>query len=222
MRLSGSAIRLSAVAAVLIVVLAGCQSGPSIEDLKRRHEPRRDSAKAIRLNREARDAKDDLAKAEKLLLSAIDADPFYGPAHNNLGNVYLKQRKFYQAAWKFQLASKLMPTQSEPYTNLGLVFEHVGRLDDAAKEYEKALDHDDDDLTATTGLARIHVRQGTATHKTVDLLEKLTLRAATEKQRHWARTHLTRIAARVGQQVPTPQEPATTQPAEPAEREDGS
>jgi hypothetical protein len=31
-----------------------------------------------------------------------------GPAHNNLGIVYYRQKKYYLAAWEFQYAAKLM------------------------------------------------------------------------------------------------------------------
>ena len=41
----------------------------------------------------------DLAKAQEYLQKALVADVTYGPAHNTLGMLYLKQRRLYLAAW---------------------------------------------------------------------------------------------------------------------------
>src|ERR1051326_6844899 len=65
----------------------------------------------------------DPVKAEQLLQSAVKADPFNGPAHNDLGVLYLRQSKLYEAASEFELARKLMPGNPDPRLNLGLTFE---------------------------------------------------------------------------------------------------
>ena len=55
-----------------------------------------------------------LAKAEIHLKKALVADVTYGPAHNSLGVVYMLQRNYYIAAWEFEYAAKLMPSNTEP------------------------------------------------------------------------------------------------------------
>ena len=77
--------------------------------------------------------------AESTLQKAQDADATFGPAHNNMGIVYLHENKLYQAAWEFQYAAKLMPYKPEPKNNLGLTFEAAGKLDDAVDYYDQAL-----------------------------------------------------------------------------------
>jgi len=186
------------------LVLAGCRAGEPKPEPAAGSGGKRDTAKAIALNREAVAAKEDLAKAERLLERAIQADVFYGPAHNNLGIVYLKQRKYYQAAWKFQQAAKLMPRETEPLVNLGQVFETVGRLDDAREEYEKALQRDEADLAATAGLCRVLVRTGDRTPRTRRLLETLVLRAEDEAWRRWAQREVIRLRAHSEDPEPGP------------------
>jgi len=44
-------------------------------------------------------------KAETHFFKAIDYDPAFAAAHNNLGNMLLSRRDLYQAAWEFQRAS---------------------------------------------------------------------------------------------------------------------
>jgi hypothetical protein len=40
-----------------------------------------------------------------------------GPAHNNLGIVYYRQKKYYLAAWEFQHAARLYPTMGHTGKN---------------------------------------------------------------------------------------------------------
>ncbi len=69
-----------------------------------------------------------------------------------------RQKKLYLAAWEFQYASTLMPNRAEPRNNLGVVFESVGKLDDAAEWYEAALQIEPDTPEVISNLARVYVR----------------------------------------------------------------
>jgi len=44
------------------------------------------------------------AEAETLLRRALTADLYHGPAHNNLGVLYLTQGKLFEAAGEFEWA----------------------------------------------------------------------------------------------------------------------
>ncbi len=87
-------------------------------------EEARDTAKAERLTREAADMiYSDPERAESLLREALAADIFHGPAHNDLGVVFLERGELYEAAHEFEWARKLMPGHPDPRINLALVME---------------------------------------------------------------------------------------------------
>lgn len=115
------------VLAGLFVVLCGCtshRSGPYSPT-----EPaRRDTAAAERLTREAAELiASNPTKAEELLREALTADLFHGPAHNNLGVLFLNAGQLYEAAGEFEWARKLMPGHPDPRLNLGLALERGDR-----------------------------------------------------------------------------------------------
>ena len=100
------------------------------------------------------------AAAEKLLHEALIADASYGPAHNTLGKVYYEQRRFYLAAWEFEHAIKAMPDRAEPINNLGLVYEAVGKLDEAVVQYELAKSIEPEHPEYFGNLLRCRIRRG--------------------------------------------------------------
>ena len=114
----------------LLVSLCGCVV-PAGGEL--RAHAARDPYRAGRLNEEglALVEQGDCAQAEQKFRQALRADPFYGPAHCNLGVALLKQDKFYEAGWSLQFACKLMPKAAQPRANLGMLYERVGQLDNA-------------------------------------------------------------------------------------------
>jgi tetratricopeptide (TPR) repeat protein len=121
----------------------------------------RDTTKAEGLNREAADLlESDYTKADNLLRQALTADIFFGPAHNNLGVLFLKQEKLYEAAGEFEWAKKLMPGHPDPRVNLALVMELAGRIDEAMANYEAALEVWPGYLPAIQGAARLALRSG--------------------------------------------------------------
>jgi len=182
-------------AVVLSAGICGCggRSGQSMKEYQtptgqesRNTELARDNnAKAIALIK-----KSDLGAAEKELKAALTADSFFGPAHNNLGIVYYRQKNYYLAAWEFQYAVKLMPGKAEPKNNLGMVYEAVGRRNDAAKYYQEALAIDDDCVETMTNLARVYVRDNRKDEKTRKLLEEIVLKDARPEWASWAREKL--------------------------------
>ncbi len=177
--------------------LAGCQfhrpaapAAASYETLPR--DPHRDTeaarrpqARGVQLLGEGQ-----IEQAEQAFQAALSADLFFGPAHNNLGTVYLRQQKYYLAAWEFQYAEKLMPHQAEPRNNLGLVYEAVGKLDDAAKSYEQALDLEPENPRIAGNLARVYVRGNRTDDKTRKLLESIVLKDTRPEWIAWARERL--------------------------------
>ncbi len=174
---------------------AACQSGPR-GPYSPVTEGARDTDKAQRLTREAAaiiDAKP--AKAESLLREALDSDLYFGPAHNNLGVLYLRQGKLYEAAGEFEWARKLMPGHPDPRINLALVFEKAGRVDDALGAYASALEVYPQHLQATEGLVRLQIRSGRTDDRTLAMLNDVALRGEGVQWREWAVEQRLRLSA---------------------------
>lgn len=180
------------VAAVLglIAVLPACHSA-STGPYAPQSEVLRDTSKAQRLTQEAAELLDasapNLAKAEKLLREALSADLYHGPAHNNLGVIYLQQGKLYEAVGEFEWARKLMPGHPDPRLNLALTLERAGKTEDALAAYASALEVYPGHIQSTQGLARLQIRSGKADDGTPRFLEEIALRGEDERWRDWAR-----------------------------------
>ncbi len=182
---------------VLASLVCGCQSQAPVGGYQTLpKDPRRDTDAARQHNAAAVKwiEADRLDDAEKELKDALTADLFFGPAHNNLGTVYFKQKKFYYAAWEFQYAAKLMTDSPQPRNNLGLVYEEVGRLDDAAKWYNEALQLAPDSVEATANLARLRIRNNQRDDRTRQLLGDVILKDPRPEWVAWARLEQSRIS----------------------------
>lgn len=124
--------------------------------------PTTDTDKAVSKNDNALNCleRGQLDRAERLFQQALIADVTYGPAHNNLGQLYFNQKKYYLAAWEFEYAIKLMPDRPEPYNNLGLVYEKVGKLNEAVETFEIAFKLRPNNPEVIGNLARVRMRRG--------------------------------------------------------------
>lgn len=118
------------------------------------------------------------------------ADVTYGPAHNNLGKIYYGQRNFYLAAWEFEYANKLMPHRAECQNNLGLVYEAVGKLDEAIDSYSIAYAADPKNPVVIGNLARARVRRGDDDPVVAQLLADLKLYDSRPEWVAWASERL--------------------------------
>ena len=154
-------------------------------------ESTRNTYEAQRLSKEAADLiAEDPARAEQLLRDALTADLFYGPAHNNLGVLYLKQGKLYEAANEFEWARKLMPGHPDPRLNLALTLEEAGQLDEAIQTYETALAVYPGHVPTLQALARVSAAELPGEPRTRELLEQITLKGESPGWRDWARKRL--------------------------------
>jgi tetratricopeptide (TPR) repeat protein len=121
-----------------------------------------------------------LQKAKAAFQKAITADGRFGPAQNNLGEVYYKQGQGYKAARRFDRARKLMPERPEPYNNLGLVLERGSKVDPGGNKLERAIDYyrkavqrDPDNMEYLGNLTRALVRRGDDGKEVRRLLQRL-------------------------------------------------
>lgn len=155
---------------------------------------RRDTAKAESLTRQAADLiESDPAQAERLLRQALTADLFHGPAHNNLGVIYLNAGRLYDAAGEFEWARKLMPGHPDPRLNLGLALERGGRVDEALEAYRAALSLAPEHLPTAQALARCQLRHARTSAQTMSLLAIIELRGDAA-WRAWAADQRLRMA----------------------------
>jgi Flp pilus assembly protein TadD len=145
----------------------------------------REYAKAMALAKQ-----DQPDKAIEHLKRALKADIMFGLAHNNLGKLYYQQKRYYEAAWEFEYAAKLMPHRPEPRSNLGMVFEAVGRTSKAVDHYAKAMELEPDNAYYIGNLARARLRRGDRDATTRDLLQALVLKDTRPTWITWARETL--------------------------------
>ncbi len=136
-----------------------------------------------------------LARAESLLKLALTADLYCGPAHNNLGVVYLMQSppRLYEAAGELTYCAKLRPGDPGPRVNLAMVFERAGKFDDACSNYRSALESSAGCLPAMQGLARLQLKHRRADDRTPEYLREIAERSDPQ-WREWARKQLARVA----------------------------
>lgn len=132
---------------------------------------------------------DEPVKAEGILRQALQADLYYGPAHNNLGVLHLNRGELYEAAEEFDWARRLMPGHPDPRINLGLALERGGKIGDALDAYASALEVYPNHLPAVQALARCQIRYGQRDEWTDELLQDIVYRG-TPDWKSWARGQL--------------------------------
>lgn len=173
-----------------VLAIGGCRAG-SASPYAPQREIDRDTAAAERLARQAAELIDtNPDKAERLLREALTKDLYHGPAHNNLGVLYLSQGELYKAAGEFEWSRKLLPGHPDPRINLALTLERAGRIDDALRNYASALEVYPDHIGAMQGLARLQLRHNRRDERALELLAAIALRGETEEWRLWAQRAL--------------------------------
>ncbi|MBX3381247.1 MAG: tetratricopeptide repeat protein [Phycisphaeraceae bacterium] len=195
---SRSAAACAAALAIAIIAAAGCSATKPTDPYAPVSEATRDTQKAIALNNQAlpfMEKKDlaSLTKAEDLLRQALAADLYFGPAHNNLGVIYLQEGKYYEAAGEFEWARRLLPGHPDPRVNLAMTLESAGRSDEAIATYRTALEVYPDYIAAAQGLARLQLKSGKTDEKTPALLRVIAMQGDTPDWREWAKGELTRV-----------------------------
>jgi predicted Zn-dependent protease len=178
---------------ILLATFAGCRSA-SPGPYQPLTESQRATVVAEDLNRTAADLiYTEPDAAEKLLRDALTADLYHGPAHNNLGVLYLEEGKLYEAANEFEWARKLMPGAPDPRMNLALTLEVAGRVEDALREYETALEVAPEHVPTMQAMARLLMECKRDDERLPALMESIAMRGATEAWREWARDARLRV-----------------------------
>src|SRR5256714_1036518 len=82
----------------------------------------------------------DFSTAEELYGKAIELDPNYIAAYNNLGNVLKDLKRYDEAEVAYRRAIKLDPSYSAAYNNLGLALRNLKRYDGAEAAHRRAIE----------------------------------------------------------------------------------
>lgn len=181
------------VALCILGVVSGCATGTG--PYAPQSESARDSLKAQSLTQKAAAVMDkDPVKAESLLREALTADLYHGPAHNDLGVIYLKKSLLFEAAGEFEWARKLMPGHPDPRLNLALTLERAGRVDEALTAYASALEVYEGHMPTIEAMTRLRIKSGRADDKTKAMLEEIAFKGETLQWREWARGQMTKTA----------------------------
>jgi hypothetical protein len=158
----------------------------------------------------------DFVKAEEHLQKALVADVTYGPAHNTLGMLYLKQRRLYLAAWEFEYANKLMPERFEPIFNLALVYESADKLDRAIEYASMAFSMAPRNPDVLETLIRTRIRNGDPIEELRPLMKEVLFYETRPAWVCWAREQLSRAPENPGRHPPfAPPAPGEVPPPEP-------
>ncbi|MFN0007219.1 MAG: tetratricopeptide repeat protein [Planctomycetota bacterium] len=172
--------------AFFATTVAGCRSAaPSPYETP--SEVSRSTVQAEALSRKGADlVGEDPHEAEKVLREALTKDLYFGPAHNNLGVLYLKQEKLYEAANEFEWARKLMPGHPDPRVNLALTLEMAGKVEEALASYGAALEVYPGYLPALEGIASLTLKTGRQDERLAGWLETIAMRGDSAQWREWA------------------------------------
>ncbi len=124
--------------------------------------------------------------AEALLRSALGYDLYHGEAHNNLGVLWLKQDRLYEAAEEFEWARKLLPGHPEPRVNLAIALERGGKHGEALDAARTALEVRPGNLAAIKTIAVIQIRESLTDDTTRAHLDAIVTRSNDQVWRAWA------------------------------------
>jgi tetratricopeptide (TPR) repeat protein len=99
-------------------------------------------------------------------------------AHNNLGNLYIRQQRFPEAIAQFQAALTLAPEYAYARNNLGSAYLLLGQEAEAIQEFLAALRLDGSYVSPYYNLAAIYARRGDLVHVMAFLTKAIALEPA--------------------------------------------
>ena len=170
----------------VVVHATGCASsgGPYDTNATARRSPMR--AEQLTKAGVAAMEQGDTRGAEMLFREALGFDLYHGPAHNNLGVLFLDRGELYEAANEFEWARKLMPGNPDPRLNLGLTLERAGRIDEAIEQYKTAIEVTPGHLPSIKAMVRTQLRYDREDDRTSRYLSDIRLRSSDPSWTSWA------------------------------------
>jgi len=83
--------------------------------------------------------KGQLVEAEEYFRKALEWDPLYAEAHNNLSSIYIQQKRFNEAVGALEKAVELKPGDFRQHYNLAMAFMETGDIEKAMDSFDRAL-----------------------------------------------------------------------------------
>jgi tetratricopeptide (TPR) repeat protein len=99
----------------------------------------------------------DYKTARQQYEGAVEKDPKFGDAWNNLGRTYMNLGLLDKAVEAFQKAIAVAPGDKFAYNNLGIVLRRQQKYDEAIRAYQKQIEISPQDRFAHSNLARLYL-----------------------------------------------------------------
>jgi tetratricopeptide (TPR) repeat protein len=99
-------------------------------------------------------------QAHHLLHKAVDVDPDYAAALNNLAYLHAHEREFDEAIQSIERYAALLPHEPNPQDSYGEMLRMAGRYDEALEHYRAALSIDPNFNSSQAGLAATYALMG--------------------------------------------------------------
>jgi tetratricopeptide (TPR) repeat protein len=77
---------------------------------------------------------------DNLWIATGKTSPSGNVIHNNLGDVYARQKNYTKAIEEFKKATEINPRYADAYHNMANTYQAMGKIDEAATNYQKALE----------------------------------------------------------------------------------
>jgi Flp pilus assembly protein TadD len=185
----------------VMLLLVACESQPDTARTEAEYrtvvaEPRRNTDAARQAHREGYQhlQAGDLQQAEAAFKQALTADIEYGPAHLNLGAVYLQRGQYHLAAIESDAAAKLMPGHPGPPNNIGLAYFRDGKAHESVEYFRKAVELAPENVEYRANLVRSLVARGDRTQEVVTLLQQVVAEDRRPAWIDWAQDQLAGMA----------------------------
>jgi len=100
-----------------------------------------------------------LDEAIALYHQVIEINPNFAWAYNNLGDAFVKQRKFSDAISVFERAIQISPKTASYYYSLGKIFVEEDNLDEAVNRFQQAIEIKPNFNLAKQALEKLYNKQ---------------------------------------------------------------
>ncbi len=148
------------------------KSGPTTSIQELQHSVPAKAARESAKGEKARDRRD-YQQAVEHFERAIQLDPEFVAARNNLAGLYLVNNQPALAIEQLEAAVAVDPHRCEPYSNLALGYLMVGRMEAAERAARRTLDLDRGGSQSRMLLGLVLVVRGKLTPEALDLLERV-------------------------------------------------
>jgi tetratricopeptide (TPR) repeat protein len=97
-----------------------------------------------------------ISDAYEIFAYSLELDSQFSPTYLILGDLYMSQAQWSEAAWAYEQAVTYNDTSTTGRSKLGYIYAHLGRFEDAIQENNRVLDLKPDDHITHTNLAILH------------------------------------------------------------------